>query len=146
MGNTKRLVANLAIIVAISNVAAETRPALAEVIQLKATLTSAAEIPPIVSGATGQANFTYNTATKQLAYTVTYRGLTGQATAGHIHGPATSKENAGVVVPFVVPESPITGTATLSNQQAAALAENRLYVDIHTNANKSGEIRGQIVK
>jgi hypothetical protein len=49
-------------------------------------------------------------------------------------------------VPFAVPESPISGTATLTEGQAAALMAGQTYVNIHTDANKSGEIRGQIEK
>ena len=52
--------------------------------------------------------------------------------------------NAGVVVPFAVPETPIVGTATLTDAQAAALVAGQMYVNIHTEANKGGEIRGQI--
>ena len=120
--------------------------AFAETIALKATLDGASEVPPNDSRGTGQATFTYDTATKQLTYTVTYDGLTGPATAGHIHGPAAPGANAGIVVPFAVPESPISGTATLTDDQAAALLAEQLYVNIHTAANKAGEIRGQIVK
>jgi len=121
-------------------------PAFAETVALKAMLDGAAEVPPNDSRGTGQATFTYDTDTKQLTYTITYDGLTGPATAGHIHGPAAAGDNAGIVVPFAVPESPISGTATLTDDQAAALLAGRLYVNIHTAANKGGEIRGQIVK
>jgi hypothetical protein len=113
---------------------------------MKATLNAAAEVPPNDSGGPGQGSFTYETDTKQLTYTITYDELTGPATAGHIHGPAAPGANADVVVPFAVPESPISGTATLTDDQAAALLTERLYVNIHTAANKAGEIRGQIVK
>jgi hypothetical protein len=120
--------------------------AFAETVALKAMLDGAAEVPPNDSPGTGRATFTYDTDTKHLTYSITYDGLTGPATAGHIHGPAAAGESAGIVVPFAVPESPISGTATLTDDQAAALLAGRLYVNIHTAANKAGEIRGQIVK
>jgi hypothetical protein len=38
------------------------------------------------------------------------------------------------------------GSATLTDAQAADLAGGKLYVNVHTAANKGGEIRGQVVK
>lgn len=118
----------------------------AEVLKFVATLDAKSEVPANVSLATGQAEFLYNTDTAQLTYTVVYDGLTGPATAGHIHGPAAPGSNAGIVVPFPVPASPISGTATLLPAQAEALLAALLYVNIHTAANPTGEIRGQITK
>ena len=101
---------------------------------------------PNTSTATGQATLDYDTVTKKLTWNVTYSGLTGPATAGHIHGPAAAGANAGVVVPFASAASPITGTATLTDAQAIELLAGRMYVNIHTDAHKGGEIRGQIGK
>jgi hypothetical protein len=42
--------------------------------------------------------------------------------------------------------SPIKGSATLNDAQAADLMAGRWYFNIHTAANKGGEIRGQVVK
>jgi hypothetical protein len=78
---------------------------------------------------------------------VSYSGFTGPATAAHFHGPAASGANAGVVVPVqgALP-SPIKGTATLTDAQAADLTSGEWYFNIHTEANKAGEIRGQVLK
>jgi hypothetical protein len=94
----------------------------------------------------GKAEFKLDPATKVLTYTVTYEGLTGPAMAAHIHGPADPGANAGVVVPFAAPASPITGTATLTDAQVAELEAGKYYVNVHTDAFKGGEIRGQITK
>ncbi len=118
----------------------------AEVISLRAALTSRSQVPSNDSPGTGQGTFSYNTDTKQLRFTITYDGLTGPATAAHIHGPAAADANAGVIVPFAVPESPISGTATLTEEQAAALLAGRTYVNVHTNTHRGGEIRGQILR
>jgi Cu/Zn superoxide dismutase len=134
------------VVVTIFAIALANAPVFAETVALKAALSAAAEVPATDSKGAGQGTFTYNTDTKQLRFTITYRGLTGPATAGHIHGPAAPGANAGVIVPFAVPESPISGTATLTEGQAAALMAGQTYVNIHTDANKSGEIRGQIEK
>jgi CHRD domain len=100
----------------------------------------------ITSTGKGAGTFTYDAATHTLSYNVTYEGLSGPATAAHIHGPADPGQNAGPVVPFANPASPIVGTATLTDAQAADLAAGKWYVNVHTGANRGGEIRGQIVK
>ncbi|MEQ1609108.1 MAG: CHRD domain-containing protein [Hyphomonadaceae bacterium] len=100
----------------------------------------------ITSTGKGMGTFTYDAATHALTYNVTYEGLTGPAAAAHIHGPADPGANAPPVVPFPSAASPITGTATLTDAQAADLAAGKYYVNVHTAANKGGEIRGQIVK
>lgn len=144
METLRPVIASVAAGITIFVIAFAPAPASAETLALKAVLSARAEVPPNDSKGTGEGTFTYNTETKQLRFTITYRGLTGPATAGHIHGPAAPGTNAGVVVPFAVPETPIVGTATLTDAQAAALIAGQLYVNIHTEANKGGEIRGQI--
>ena len=42
--------------------------------------------------------------------------------------------------------SPVEGSATLTDAQAADLAAGRYYINIHTAANPGGEIRGQVTK
>ena len=118
----------------------------AETLSYKAALKGTDEVPATTSKGTGAAEFTYDTATKKLTYKVTYSGLSGAATAAHIHGPAEAGKNAGVAVPFVNPASPIEGSATLTDAQAADLTSGKMYVNVHTAENKGGEIRGQIVK
>ena len=117
----------------------------AEVLDFKATLSGASEVPPTTSAGTGDALLSLDTATKTLTYTVTYIGLTGPAAAGHIHGPAAVGANAGVMIPFAAPASPVHGTATLTDAQIADLKAGMLYINFHTAANKGGEIRGQVV-
>lgn len=99
----------------------------------------------IVSSGKGAGTFSYDPGTHVLSYNVTYEGLSGPAAAAHIHGPAGPGENAPPVVPFANAASPITGTVTLTDAQAADLAAGKWYVNVHTAANRGGEIRGQIV-
>jgi hypothetical protein len=121
--------------------------AFAETQTYKATLTSAAEVPPNASKGTGTLTSTYDTATKKLTWTVTFSGLSGPATAAHFHGPAAAGANAGVVVPQKDGlTSPMKGEATLTDAQAADLQAGKWYFNIHTEANKGGEIRGQAMK
>jgi hypothetical protein len=109
-------------------------------------MTSAQEVPPNGSKGTGAADFTYNTATKEITWSVTTSGLSANAVAAHIHGPAAPGSNAGVVV-NLAPNgmtNPLKGTATLTDAQAADLMAGKDYVNVHTAANPGGEIRGQI--
>jgi hypothetical protein len=98
----------------------------------------------ITSSGNGAGTFTYDPASHTLTYNITYEGLTGPAMAAHIHGPADPGGNAPPVVPFPSAASPITGTATLTDEQAADLLAGKYYVNVHTGANRGGEIRGQI--
>jgi hypothetical protein len=121
--------------------------AFAETQTYKATLTSASEVPPNASKGTGALTSTYDTATKKLTWSVTFSGLSGPATAAHFHGPAAAGANAGVVVPQKDGlTSPMKGEATLTDAQAADLMAGKWYFNIHTEANKGGEIRGQAMK
>jgi len=121
--------------------------AFAETINLKATLKASDSVPPNNSNGTGSLQASYDTANKQLTYTVTYSGLTGNATAAHFHGPADPGKTAGVIVPVQGSvASPIKGTATLTDAQATDLLAGKWYFNIHTEANKPGEIRGQVTK
>src|SRR5260370_34372428 len=79
--------------------------AFAEMVMYKATLTPAAEVPPTDSKGSGALTASYDTATKKLTYSATYKDLTGPAAAAHFHGPADAKTNAGVVVPVPAPAS-----------------------------------------
>jgi hypothetical protein len=112
-----------------------------------ADLKGSSEVPANDSKGSGTLTATYDTATKKLSYTVNYKDLSGPATMAHFHGPADAKTNAGVVVP-VKDMAPATlkGEATLTDAQAADLKGGKWYFNIHTEKNKGGELRGQVMK
>ena len=119
--------------------------ALADEVVYTAKLSGAAETPPNDSKGTGAVDAHFDTATKVLMWTVTYSGLTGPATMAHFHGPAPEGKAAGVMVPIKdALASPIKGSATLTDEQAKALADGMMYFNIHTDAHKPGELRGQL--
>ena len=121
--------------------------AFAQAVNYKADLKAASQVPPNDSKGTGALTATYDPASKKLTYTVNYKDLAGPATAAHFHGPADAKANAGVVVPVNgAVTSPIKGEATLTDAQAKDLADGKWYFNVHTAANKGGEIRGQVMK
>jgi hypothetical protein len=120
-------------------------PAFAE--KMKATLDGKSEVPPTTSAGKGTADIDYDAATKKLTWKVTYSGLSGPATAGHFHGPAEVGKNASVAVAIPnIATSPVEGSATLTDAQAADLIAGKYYVNVHTAANPGGEIRGQVTK
>jgi len=124
-------------------------PATAAVTTYKATMTSAAEVPPNDSKGTGTVTATFDDATKKLSWKGSYSNLSGAATAAHFHGPAEPGKNAGVLIPVfagAAAKSPFEGEAVLTDAQASDLAAGRLYFNIHTDKNKGGELRGQMTK
>ena len=119
----------------------------AETIKFKADLTGAAETPPTDSKGTGTLAATYDTATRTLSWTADYSGLTGPAIAAHFHGPAPVGKPAPIEVPLKPPlDSPMKGSATLTDSQAKDLMDGMMYFNIHTAEHKPGEIRGQLEK
>lgn len=115
--------------------------------KLKATLDGKAEVPATTTSGTGTADLDYDAASKKLSWKVTYSGMSGPATAAHFHGPAEAGKNAGVAVAIPnAASSPVEGSATLTDAQAADLLAGKLYINIHTAANPGGEIRGQVTK
>jgi hypothetical protein len=119
----------------------------AATINYSAKLTGSKEVPKIDTKGTGSFTGVYDTTAKTLNYTLTFDNLSGPATAAHLHGPATRTATAGVLAPLgdKNPTSPVTGTLTLNDDQAKALQRGRVYVNVHTQANPGGEIRGQVV-
>ena len=120
-------------------------PAFAD--KMKAALDGKQEVPATTSAATGTADLDYDAASKKLSWKLTYSGLSGPATAAHFHGPAEAGKNAGVAV--AIPNataSPVDGSATLTDAQAADLMAGKYYINIHTAANPGGEMRAQVIK
>ena len=141
MSKTRTMLATLALGAAV----AFAGPAFAD--KMKATLDGKAEVPPNASAGKGTADIDYDPASKKLSWKLTYSGLSGPATAAHFHGPAAAGANAGVAVPIPnAATSPVQGSATLTDAQAADLVAGRYYINIHTAANPGGEIRGQVTK
>jgi CHRD domain len=123
---------------------------------IKVNLTGSEEVPPVQTSATGVAEFIVG-GTDSIGYSVKATNLEG-ATAGHVHLGATGV-NGPVVVTLFKYDTPMNevsenGTITadklegpLAGKQisdlAAAGANGTLYVNVHTEQNPNGEIRGQ---
>ncbi len=136
-----------ALILGLLAAAASSAIAQAAVVNYKANLSAASEAPPVQSAGTGMAAVSVDTATKQLSWRVDYSGLSGPLTGAHIHCGAPAGGNAGVAVPLgAAPNlaSPIQGSGTMTDPQLAQLQGGQCYVNLHTDKNKPGEVRGQL--
>ena len=114
-------------------------------VNLKSTMNASSEVPPNSSSGNGTLTATYDTSSKKLSWKGSYSGLSGPATAAHFHSGEAGK-NGPLVVPITPATSPLEGSATLTDEQAADLMAGKWYVNVHTEANKGGEIRGQVTK
>jgi hypothetical protein len=138
-----RLIAALTIGTALVSAA----PAFAEMVKMSATLSGKMEVPPTDSNGGGSVDATFDPDTKKLDWTIEYSNLTGPVTAAHFHGPAEMGKNADPVVPLEGDlASPLKGSATLTDAQAADLQAGKYYINLHTAAHPDGEIRGQVEK
>ncbi len=126
----------------------ETKPATPTTTELSAVINASQQTDvngpaPTNSTATGTFAGTYTSLNRQLSYTVVYQGMT--PTIAHIHTGAPGVSGP-VAIPFANLASPITGTVTLTIEQADNLVNNRMYVNLHSSAFPNGEIRGNISK
>jgi hypothetical protein len=126
-----------------------TVPSYADPVSFSVVLSGAEEVPPVQTAATGIAELTYDPATRAVKWTISCTGLTGTATMAHFHGPASRGEKGGVLIWLSkqgsAVESPVSGQAILTREQAEQFTAGRWYVNVHTQTNPGGEIRGQVV-
>ena len=125
----------------------------------RAHLVGAEENPPVDTTATGQAIFQFNASGSSLRYKLIVANIEN-VFAAHIHCGAVGQNGPVGVTLFggsTVTINGILAEATVSEPNAgnacgwsdladvaAALESGDTYVNVHTNANPGGEIRGQI--
>jgi hypothetical protein len=106
-------------------------------------LSGAQEVPPVTTNATGKGTVTIGD-DKSVSGSVTTTGVAG--TAAHIHE-APAGKNGPVIVPMTR-SGDNTWTfapgAKLTDAQMESLKAGNLYINVHSDANKGGEIRGQL--
>jgi CHRD domain len=121
----------------------------ADPVSFSVALSGAEQVPPVQTAGSGIAELTYDPATQTIKWTITYSGLSGTATMVHLHGPASRGEKGGVMLWLSkqgnTAESPISGQAVLTPEQSEQFSAGRLYVNVHTQANPGGELRGQVM-
>ena len=117
--------------------------------QLQAALSARAEVPKPTGVPSGAGGAFTGRATEQgsrprLAWRLTFRKLSGRATAAHIHAGRTGKAG-GVLVALCGPcRSGQRGTAAVTRAQLRTIRAGRAYVNVHTARNPAGEVRGQV--
>ena len=121
----------------------------AEGISFKVPLTGAQCVPPVDTTGSGTAELTYDPATRVVTWNIAYSGLSSPTTMAHFHGPAAAGKNAQPVIWLSTqgapPANPITGTATLTPEQAKQFSDGEWYVNVHSQSHPAGEIRGQVI-
>lgn len=113
-------------------------------------MSSSQETPPFTSAATGTIDANYNRLTKTLTYKISFSGLSGNATAAHIHGLGEAGIIAGVLQTFspfpAATSGTYSGTLFIDGVKFTEeyLLGGKYYMNIHTAAKPGGEIRGQL--
>ncbi len=127
--------------------------------ELNATLSGQQEVPPVDTQATGAAEFVPVVPNNEtIDFSVNASNIQG-VTAGHIHS-GNQGENGPVVVTLFTFDSPQNevsekGTITADNLEGSmegkaisdlisSMKNSSAYVNVHTEQNPNGEIRGQI--
>jgi hypothetical protein len=148
--------------VAVTMILGTASAAQAQIIEMAATLSGSNETPaPILNGSYGSARVTVDIGAQTVSWNIDVVNLPSGMTAGHFHvgGPGLS---GPTVVNLIFPTSisndfNLTGsansaTAGLRPDQGIrswidflqALVGEQVYLNIHTQVNGGGEIRGQV--
>lgn len=107
------------------------------------TLSGSQEVPPVTTAASGSGTLTVG-ADKSVSGSVTTTGVA--ATAAHIHTGAAGK-NGPVIVPLTKTGENVWSVpagAKFTDAQYESYKAGDLYFNVHSAANKGGEIRGQL--
>jgi hypothetical protein len=112
-----------------------------------ANMTGGQENPGVNTNARGSGAVSLNAAGTQAIVTMNWAGLSGNASAGHVHS-----GRSGVNGPVICNLSPAAATSgsvvdslcSFTPAQVTALKQGQLYLNVHTAANPGGEVRGQI--
>ena len=115
-----------------------------------AKLSGKDEVPPVNTQATGMAQFQLSSDGKEISYDLTAINLNGFMMA-HIHQ-GKAGENGQPVAPLSMGKGKITSSdlkGPLAGKQISDLVDlmknGGAYVNVHTQQNQNGEIRGQIM-
>jgi hypothetical protein len=109
---------------------------------VKVTLSGAQEVPPVKTSAAGNGTITV-AADRSVSGSVTTSGVEG--TAAHIHQAAPG-QNGPVIIPLTKSGNnwSVPAGSKLTDEQYKAFQAGNLYVNVHSAANKNGEVRGNL--
>jgi hypothetical protein len=111
--------------------------------EVKVTLSGNQEIPPVTTSGSGTGTFNVGE-DKSVSGTVTITGLA--VTVAHIHE-APAGSNGPIIIPLTKTSDTVwvvPAGAKLTDAQYASYKAGNLYYNFHSEAHRSGEIRGQI--
>ncbi|MHB8536325.1 MAG: CHRD domain-containing protein [Sulfuricaulis sp.] len=111
--------------------------------KVKVTLSGDQEVPPVSTSAKGSGTIIVG-ANKSVKGSVKTSGVDGKA--AHIHEGAPG-ENGPVIIPLKKKSAKVWSVpagAKLTDEQYKSYKAGNLYINVHSAANKGGEIRGQI--
>jgi hypothetical protein len=129
----------------------------AAIVDLASLLDPSNEVPPVTNapGAMGNAAMVLDTDAGEFGWVIGFEGLTGPAVAAHFHlapaddtGPIVINlhSDPGVIFSGIGMDKGIfVGGKTLSSTDINDLLAGLWYVNIHTQINPPGEIRGQVL-
>ncbi len=110
---------------------------------IQVTLNGAGEVPPVTTAASGFGSISISD-DKSISGSVTTSGVVG--VAAHIHEGAPGK-NGPVIVPLTRSSDntwTVPAGAKFTDAQYETFQAGNLYINVHSAANKGGEIRGQL--
>lgn len=110
---------------------------------IKTNLSGGQEVPPVKSSATGISTIVVGD-DKSVSGTIKTSGMKG--TAAHIHQGAKGVNGPPIIT--LKMSSPdewtIPPSAILTAEQYKSLQDGNLYINVHSDAHKGGEIRAQL--
>jgi hypothetical protein len=111
--------------------------------EIKVTLSGDQEVPPVATSAKGTGTITVDE-DRSVSGSVTTSGV--QGVAAHIHRAPTGKNGPPIITLTKTSENvwSVPKGTKLTDEQFAAYEAGELYINVHSAANKPGELRGQI--
>ena len=110
---------------------------------VKVSLTGAEETPPVTSSATGHGMIKIAD-DKSVSGSIKTEGIEG--TVAHIHVGAPGKAGPPIITLTKSPNGywTVPAGSKLTDEQLANFKAGELYVNVHSDEHKAGEIRGQL--
>lgn len=112
--------------------------------EVSVTLSGANEVPPVNTSASGGGTI-FVAADKSISGGITTTGVAG--TAAHIHVGAAGK-NGPVIVPLAKNGDSgwsVSPGTKITDAQFESFKNGELYINVHSDANKAGELRAQLI-
>jgi hypothetical protein len=111
--------------------------------EIKVNLSGDQEVPPVQTSASGSGTITVED-DRSVKGKITTSDIKG--TGAHIHEGAVGKNGPDIITLKKSSDNEwsVPGDAKLTDAQYDAYKAGNLYVNVHSDANKNGEIRGQL--